>query len=66
MYQADYGNKKDWFPVDQENIRNIQKRGYYGKDGIQEGYWAKYCGDGFEVISDQDYADTFGNEEPER
>ena len=41
--------KEGEFLVDAENIGNIQRRGYFGADGIQIGYAASYCGDGFVV-----------------
>lgn len=58
-----YGDQSRWFLVDAQNIENIKKRGYYGKDGIQEGYYAAAISDGFEVISDKDYNEVYGIED---
>lgn len=57
-----FGDKSRWFDVDKDNIGNIQRKGYYGKDGIKEGYKAAYCGDGFEVISNEDYEEAYGRD----
>lgn len=54
-----FGDKSRWFDVDKENIGNIQRKGYFGKDGIQEGFKAAYCGDGFEVLSKDDFEDIY-------
>jgi hypothetical protein len=58
------GDKSRWFDVDEENIRNIQRRGYYGKDGIDIGYKAAYCDDGFEVITQEDFNRAYNKLEP--
>lgn len=39
------------FLVTSGNISNIQRQGYYGKDGLEVGYAAKWIGDGYCVRS---------------
>ncbi len=53
--------KNQWFDVDDDNIGNIRKRGYFGKDGIDIGYKACYNGDdGFIVMSPESFEEEFG------
>jgi len=55
------GLQEDEFLVDESNIDNIRRQGYFGADGIQPGYAAKYIGDGFCVRKLNEM-----EEEPER
>ncbi len=55
--------KSEWFDVDDDNIGNIRKRGYFGKDGIDIGYKACYNGDdGFIVMSPESFEEEFGTD----
>lgn len=58
-----YGEQSRWFDVDEENIENIKRRGYLGKDGIDIGYKAAYISDGFEVITKEEYNKVYGIEQ---
>lgn len=55
--------KSQWFDVDDDNIGNIRKHGYFGKDGIDIGYKACYNGDdGFIVMSPEAFEEEFGTD----
>lgn len=58
--------KEDWFEVTEDNIRDIRKRSFYGKDGLEVGFMAAYAGgfdNGFCVISKEEYNREYGIEE---
>ena len=63
-----YGNKGRWFRITEDNVKNIENQGYFGKE-IQVGYYAArvggdekhddFCMSGYEVISDEEYRKAY-------